>query len=68
MRSEDEQRLEASIQQSILNRLGQVLLADLRCAFDVGDRPRDAADFVVRAGAEAELVHRFDEGGKTIKS
>ena len=45
------------IQKSILHRFGDVVFVDLVGSVDVGDRPRDAADFVVRTGAQAHLIH-----------
>ena len=51
--------LKPPIQQPILHRLGHVVLADLLAAVHVGDRPRDAADLVVRPRAQAQLVHRL---------
>lgn len=45
------------IQQPILDGFGDVIFVDLIGPVDVCDRPRDAADFVIRAGAQAHFIH-----------
>jgi len=44
------------IQAPILNRLGDVGCLDGTSLIEISKRPRNAEDFVVGAGAEAELV------------
>ena len=46
-----------SIQQPILHGLGDVVFVDLVGAIDISNRPRDSADFIIRTGAQAHLIH-----------
>lgn len=57
-------RLHTSIQQAILDGLGNVGEGDGIGGFEVGDGAADAADFVVGARGEAELGHGLSEHGE----
>src|SRR4051794_16285753 len=51
--------LKPPVEQAVLDGLGQVRFGDEGGAFEVGDRAGDATDFVIRAGAQAQFVHRL---------
>lgn len=51
-----------SIQTPVLNRLGEVLLADMLGAVEIGDRAGDLEDATVAAGGKAEAFgDEFEE-------
>ena len=49
----------AHIATEIIERLEEVFLLDIVALLDIGDRPRDAQNLIVRAGGQSEIVHRL---------
>ena len=48
-----------AIKNAIIERLEEVFLLDIVALLDIGDRPRDAQNLIVRAGGQSEIVHRL---------
>src|SRR5262245_53994860 len=51
-------RPEFAVEGTIADGLDEMALADLGAVVEVGDGPRHPQDAIVRAGRQAELVHR----------